>query len=135
MRSSLRCFHSLRFLVQLAQFICRAPVTHEFGGAWPQTCVPIHKPQLILKRTSRRNRFDQIDIKTQAIAQARKLFLLFDPLMQSAQRRRAPLREIDVRRELGRRARAAASRRRLVLESPARLDAIWPRFEDQETPE
>ena len=32
-----------------------------------------------------RSGFDQIDINTQVIAQARELFLMFDHLMQSAQ--------------------------------------------------
>jgi hypothetical protein len=111
MRSSLRRFQSLHSLLQLARFIGRAPVTQAFGGARPQTCVPIHRPQSILKRTSERNGVDQIDINAQAIAQARELFLLFDHLMQSAQSRRlAPLREICIRREFGRRARSAVSR-------------------------
>jgi hypothetical protein len=59
----------------------------------------------------KRNGFDQTDINAQAIAQVRELFLLFDDLMQSAQSRRvALLREICVRREFARRARAAVSR-------------------------
>jgi len=59
----------------------------------------------------KRNGFDQTDINAQAIAQVRELFLLFDHLMQSAQSRRvALLREICVRREFARRARAAVSR-------------------------
>jgi hypothetical protein len=42
------------------------------------------------------------------IAEARELFLMFDHLMHSAQSRRlALLREICVRREFARRARAA----------------------------
>jgi hypothetical protein len=123
MRSSLRRFHSLRSGYARVQRRVAADLRAD-----PQAAIDI-------EAHSRRNRFDQIDIKTQAIAQARKLFLLFDALMRSAQRRRAPVREIDVRRKLGGRARAGASRRRLVPESPARFDAIWPRFEDQETPE
>jgi hypothetical protein len=111
MRRSLRPFHSLRFLVQFAQFICRAPVTHPYGGAWPRTCVPIHEPQLILKRTSRRNRYDQIDIKNAGDHPATKSIPLVRTSYAACSRRRPPSREIDIRKELGRRARAGASRR------------------------
>jgi hypothetical protein len=54
-----------------------------------------------------RRGFGQIDIDAQVIAQAREVFEMFDHLMQSAQSRRvALLREICVRREFARRARA-----------------------------
>jgi hypothetical protein len=55
-----------------------------------------------------RSGFDQIDINAQMIAKAQEPFVMFDHLMQSAQSRRvALLREICVRREFARRARAA----------------------------
>jgi hypothetical protein len=55
-----------------------------------------------------RNGFDQIDINAQVNAQERELFVMFDQLMQSAQScRLALLREICVRRQFARRARAA----------------------------
>jgi hypothetical protein len=55
-----------------------------------------------------RSGFNQIDINAQVIAKAHELFCMFDNLMQSSQNRRIQLlREICVRREFGRRARAA----------------------------
>jgi hypothetical protein len=69
---------------------------------WPTEAAVDIEPHLA------RRGFDQIDINAQVIAQAREPCLMFDQLMQPAQGRRvALLREICVRREFARRARAA----------------------------
>jgi hypothetical protein len=61
-----------------------------------------------------RSGFDSIDINAEVFVQAREQFVMFDQLMQVAQKRRIGLlREISIRREFARRVRRV-------------IDGTWP---------